>query len=94
MRKGGKNFDMMELVNLSDAVTSAAHIQIHARIVYQDYLRRKFMLNCAKSLAEANDISIDVADLIDGHVYAIETLSNVSDTGLTESCLLYTSRCV
>jgi replicative DNA helicase len=85
MRKGGKNFDMMELVNLSDAVTSAAHIQIHARIVYQDYLRRKFMLNCAKSLAEANDISIDVADLIDGHVYAIETLSNVSDTGLTES---------
>jgi replicative DNA helicase len=85
MRKNKKEFDMMDLVNLSEEVMSATHIQIHARIVYQDYLRRKFMLNCAKSLTESNDMSIDVSDLIDNHIYEIENLSNISDTGITES---------
>lgn len=85
MRKNKKEFDILDLVNLSEEVTSAAHIQIHARIVYQDYLRRKFMLNCAKSLTESNDMSVDVADLIDRHIYEIENLSDVSDAGLTES---------
>ncbi len=85
MRKNKKEFDILDLVNLSEEVTSAAHIQIHARIVYQDYLRRKFILNCAKSLTESNDMSVDVSDLIDRHIYEIENLSDVSDVGLTES---------
>lgn len=85
LKKGGKEFDIIRLVNLSEEVTSAAHIQIHSRIIYQDYLRRKFMLNCAKALTEAKDLSEDIADLIDSHVFEIETLSNISDIGLTES---------
>ena len=85
LRKKSIKFDINELVSLSDEITSAAHVQIHARIVYQDYLRRKFIMNCAKSITESNDMSLDVVDLISNHVFEIENLSNVSDTIQTVS---------
>lgn len=76
MRKKSEKVDLFQLATLSDEVGSAAHVSIHARIVHQDYLRRTLIISCAKTMSEANDMSIDVSDLIDNHTASIENLTN------------------
>lgn len=85
LRKENENINLMRLVDLTDDLASASHVETHARIVYQDYMRRELMLLCAKTLAEANDMSIDVADLIDNHITGIDSISNKTDMGDTQS---------
>ena len=76
LRKIKPDGDISQLYDLMDVVTSAAHVLTHARIVLQEYKRRSFMESCMRSLGEANDPSIDVADVIDNHVYSVENLSD------------------
>ncbi len=76
LRKIEPDGDISQLYDLMDVVTSAAHVLTHARIVLQEYMRRSFMESCIRSLGEANDPSIDVADVIDNHVYSVENLSD------------------
>lgn len=76
LRKIKPDGDISQLYDLMDVVTSAAHVLTHARIVLQEYMRRSFMESCMRSLGEANDPSIDVADVIDNHVYSVENLSD------------------
>jgi len=76
LRKIKPDGDISQLYDLMDVVTSAAHVLTHARIVLQEYMRRSFMESCIRSLGEANDPSIDVADVIDNHVYSVENLSD------------------
>lgn len=78
MKKRNDKANLYELAMLSGEMGSAAHIWIHARIVYQDFKRRQLALACAKTLAESNDLSIDVADLIDYHMASIEDVSNTT----------------
>lgn len=85
IKRQSRKVDIMRLTELSDIVGSAAHVKVHAMVVFQDYMRRKFMLNCAKSLTESNDMSVDVDDLINNHIFDIENLSDVSDVSLTTS---------
>lgn len=85
MEKRNIQFTLYDLAALSEEVTSAAHIGIHARIVYQDYLRRTLMVACAQTLADANDMSVDIADLIDKHTIAVEEISNRLSGGDTVS---------
>lgn len=85
MKKRNEQVNLYDLATLSEEVASAAHIGIHARIVYQDYLRRTLMITCAQTLAEANDMSVDVADLIDKHTVAVEEISNRLSGGDTVS---------
>lgn len=77
MKKDGE-VDIMQLVNLSDEITSSSHISVHARIVYQDYVRRNLIISCAKTMASASDMSHDVSDLINSHMEEIDDLSNKS----------------
>lgn len=76
LRKIEPDGDISQLYDLMDVVTSAAHVLTHALIVLQEYMRRSFMESCIRSLGEANDPSIDVADVIDNHVYSVENLSD------------------
>lgn len=83
LRKTSEKVDIARIALLSDEVASSAHIETHARIVYQDYMRRKLMLACAKTIAECNDLSIDVSDLIDNQLADIESISNNTIEGET-----------
>jgi replicative DNA helicase len=84
LRKTNDAVDVSELAILSDEVTSAAHIKTHALIVYQDYLRRKLILSCAKTVSESSDLNMDVSDLIDIHLNEIENIANNTVESETE----------
>lgn len=50
------------LLLISSRVASSAHLEYHADILRQKYIRREMMLGCNQSLASACDESIDIAD--------------------------------
>lgn len=85
LQKSDEKVDMYKLATISTNVASASHIDVHARLIYQDYLRRELMLLCAKTLAEASDMSIDISDLIDTHTSGIDGISNKSDVSETRN---------
>ena len=76
LKKTDKNIDISKVAFLTDEVASATHIKTHALIVYQNYIRRKLILSCAKTFSDSNDLSVDVSDLIDAHLADIENIVN------------------
>lgn len=57
-----------EITRLSSLVASSAHIEYHALIVHQKYLRRQMILGFNKLLAQSGDETFDIADtLVDAH---------------------------
>ena len=74
LRKTNDNVDILRVASLSSGVMSSAHIKTHAMIIYQDYLRRKLILSCAKTVSDSEDMSVDVSDLIDNHLSNIENI--------------------
>ena len=85
LKKRNSKVDISLLVDLSSYTTTAIHIKTHAMIVFQDYMRRTFIKKCAKSLADSNDLSMDIDDLISNHIFEVENLSDLSDVGTTIS---------
>jgi replicative DNA helicase len=85
LKKRNSKVDISLLVDLSSYTTTAIHIKTHAMIVFQDYMRRTFIKKCAKSLADSNDLSMDIDDLISNHIFEVENLSDISEVGTTVS---------
>ena len=76
--------NIAELAELSDVVSSGAHVREHGMIVYQDYLRRKFNLQCLQGSTNTNDKSVDISDIIDKHIFEVENLTNTSEITATQ----------
>lgn len=76
LQKSGNNGEIHLIADIATEIASAAHVREYAMIVYQNYLRRKFILQCLQSLNNAKDGSIDVADLISSHIFDMENLTN------------------
>ena len=56
------------LVSITTRVASSAHLEYHARILQQKYIRREAILGFHKLLAQAADETTDIADtLADAH---------------------------
>ena len=56
------------ITQLSSRVASSAHIEYHAQIVHEKYLRREMILGLNKLLACSLDETMDIADtLVDAH---------------------------
>jgi replicative DNA helicase len=53
------------LVNLTQKVSSSAHIEFHARIILQKYIQRRLISISSEIIDEAYDETIDVFDLLD-----------------------------
>ena len=85
LKKRNSKIDISLLADLLGNVTSAIHVKNHAMIVFQDYIRRSFVLKCTKSLNDSNDMSLDVDDLISDHIFQVENLSDLTDVGVTVS---------
>ena len=58
---GGRSY----LAELTMLVASAVHIEYHARILLEDYIRRETISSCYKTLEAAFDPSNDIFDVID-----------------------------
>lgn len=83
LKRMGKNGDLYKLVTITDDIYSAGNIDIHARKVYENYLRRQFILQCHTGLTASKDYTVDVVDLIDSHVYNTERLTDISEIKTT-----------
>ena len=53
------------LINLSQKVSSAAHIEFHARIILQKYIQRKLISISSEIITNSYDETVDVFDLLD-----------------------------
>lgn len=53
------------LINLSQKVSSAAHIEFHARIILQKYIQRKLISISSEIITNSYDETMDVFDLLD-----------------------------
>ncbi|MCF6223415.1 MAG: replicative DNA helicase [Flavobacteriaceae bacterium] len=53
------------LVNLSQKVSSAAHIEFHARIILQKYIQRRLISISSEIITNSYDETVDVFDLLD-----------------------------
>ncbi|MCF6347447.1 MAG: replicative DNA helicase [Flavobacteriaceae bacterium] len=53
------------LVNLTQKVSSSAHIEFHARIILQKYIQRRLISISSEIIDEAYDETTDVFDLLD-----------------------------
>ena len=71
LRKRGKLDDAggpFYITQLSSRVASSAHLEYHARIVHQKYIRREMIVGFSKLLTLSGDETIDLTDtLVDGH---------------------------
>ena len=53
------------LINLSQKVSSAAHIEFHARIILQKYIQRRLISISSEIITSSYDETVDVFDLLD-----------------------------
>ncbi|MDH3322926.1 MAG: replicative DNA helicase, partial [Flavobacteriaceae bacterium] len=53
------------LINLSQKVSSAAHIEFHARIILQKYIQRRLISISSEIINNSYDETVDVFDLLD-----------------------------
>ena len=53
------------LINLSQKVSSAAHIEFHARIILQKYIQRRLISISSEIITNSYDETVDVFDLLD-----------------------------
>jgi replicative DNA helicase len=53
------------LINLSQKVSSAAHVEFHARIILQKYIQRRLISISSEIITNSYDETVDVFDLLD-----------------------------
>ena len=67
--KKNKNFEAVGgdfyLINLSQKVSSSAHIEFHSRIILQKYIQRKLITISNEIIQKSYDETSDVMDLLD-----------------------------
>lgn len=73
LEKAGGDF---YLVQLTQKVSSSAHIDYHARIVLQKYAARQVIKTASESIERAYDDTVDVFDMLD---YAEQGFAGISD---------------
>jgi replicative DNA helicase len=66
------------LIELSNKVSSSAHIEYHARIVIQKFIQRQIIANASKIIEQAFDETTDVFDLIDTAYSDLNAVSEMS----------------
>jgi KaiC/GvpD/RAD55 family RecA-like ATPase len=68
---GGTPFFLLEL---TEKVTSAVHIESHSRILLQTHLRRRLLHIGIKLVQNAYDSSTDLFEMIDEHLFCVQQL--------------------
>ena len=72
------------LISLTQAISSSAHIEYHAYIVLQQFMRRKIIEICNNVVTNAFDDSIDVFSLLDQIDTELALINDVVSKGKTD----------
>ncbi|AVR47235.1 replicative DNA helicase [Christiangramia fulva] len=73
------------LIELTQKVSSSAHIQRHARIVFQEYIKRQMISNSNAIIENAYDKSKDTFDILEKAYEHLGTVSNLIVPTKTQS---------
>lgn len=71
------------LIQLTQKISSSAHIDYHCRIVLQHWMRRKIIMFSSQNISLAYDDGIDVFDLLRGWQKAFDSIEDSIATGRT-----------
>lgn len=71
------------LIQLSQKISSSAHIDYHCRIVLQHWMRRKIIMFSSQNISFAYDDGVDVFDLLRGWQKAFDSIEDSISTGRT-----------
>lgn len=69
------------LIQLTQKISSSAHIEYHARIVLQKFMQREAIKLCSMVIEQAYDETIDVFDMLDVAEMGFSNISDKSTTG-------------
>lgn len=72
------------LIQLTQKVSSSAHIEYHSRIVMQKYVQRAMIRDCSELISKAYDETTDVFDLIDEANSKIASLQEQTNVGVQD----------
>lgn len=72
---------MYYVIELTEGVSSSAHIDFHARIIMQKYISRKIIQFCNRGLELAYDDKVDVFTLLDNVGAAFDKISETIAAG-------------
>lgn len=72
------------LIELTQKISSSAHIEYHARIVLQMYMKRKAIEMASNVIERAYDVDIDVFDLFDFMDVETSAINEIIDKGRSE----------
>ncbi len=77
-----------ELIQLTQKVSSSAHIETHCRILMQKYIQREIITNSSAMVKNAYDDAVDVFDLLNDSYSHLNSISNIliknKEVNLTE----------
>jgi replicative DNA helicase len=69
------------LIRLTQSISSSAHVEYHARILLQHYMKRMIIFFSSQNIALAYDDTTDVFDLLRGWQKSFDNLSDSIATG-------------
>ena len=69
------------LINLSQKVSSAAHVDYHSRIVLQKWVQREVIYKNGEGIEKAYDEGIDIFELLEFQEKALDNINTVIDVG-------------
>ncbi len=75
LKTGVLNGSPYYLSELTEQVSSSAHIESHTRILYQTHLRRSLINQSVQLFQKATDLSTDLFEVIDEHSLSISHLT-------------------
>jgi KaiC/GvpD/RAD55 family RecA-like ATPase len=75
-----KNINSFYLTELSERVSSSAHVESHSRILLEKFLRRRMMHQSIRLFQKSADYSTDLFEVIDEHKYLLNQLTDFNPT--------------
>jgi KaiC/GvpD/RAD55 family RecA-like ATPase len=78
LKTGVLNDSPYYLSELTEQVSSSAHIESHTRILYQTHLRRSLINESIQLFQKATDPSTDLFEVMDEHLLSIHNLSQLN----------------
>jgi len=72
-----------KLIELTEAIASAAHQEYHCTIILQKYISRQVIKLCSEGIENAYNDKVDVFDLIDSITSGVDKLTDTTTKGHT-----------
>lgn len=76
------------LIELTQKISSSAHIEFHSRLLVQKYIQRAMIRDCAELMSKAYDDATDVFELIDDANIRLTNLQEQTNVGAQDMTII------